>query len=324
MRIALVVPYFGHFNNYFPLVLKSCEINRDICDWIFFTDDRTPYEYPDNVKVHYIGFSEIKEKIEKKFNFSISLERPYKFCDYKPMYGYIFEEYLKGYDFWGHCDIDCIYGKFSNFFKEDIMNYDKVMRLGHLTLYRNTKEVNTRFFKPINGIERYKQVLQTSDSCIFDEHNAQGNLCIDDLWHEYGYSCKTYDREIANTYYKSNSFQLLYQLDGANYESEDRIRAIFYWNKDGLVRVYEKGGKLEKKEYMYIHLMKRKMNVCIYDKSPSIYKIIPNRFEEVKQVPQSIQEFRKEKWRRLNFQYFKVRWNNLKIKVRRKLGKINN
>ena len=70
--------------------------------------------------------------------------------------------------------------------------------------------------------------------------------------------------------------------------------------------------------------MKRKMNVCIYDKSPSIYKIIPNRFEEVKQVPQSIQEFRKEKWRRLNFQYFKVRWNNLKIKVRRKLGKINN
>ena len=26
---ALIVPYFGKFNNYFPLWLKSCEYNND-------------------------------------------------------------------------------------------------------------------------------------------------------------------------------------------------------------------------------------------------------------------------------------------------------
>ena len=40
----------------------------------------------------------------------VTLDRPYKLCDFKPAYGFIFGEYLKEYDYWGHCDIDIVWG----------------------------------------------------------------------------------------------------------------------------------------------------------------------------------------------------------------------
>ncbi|WP_333562533.1 DUF6625 family protein, partial [Lactobacillus amylovorus] len=41
---AFIIPYFGHFNNYFQLFLNSCKYNSNY-DWIIFTDDRTKYDY---------------------------------------------------------------------------------------------------------------------------------------------------------------------------------------------------------------------------------------------------------------------------------------
>ena len=31
--------------------------------------------------------------------------------DLRPAYGVLFEEYLDGYDFWGHCDLDVLFGR---------------------------------------------------------------------------------------------------------------------------------------------------------------------------------------------------------------------
>lgn len=95
---VFIVPYFGKFNNYFQLFLNSCKFNKNY-DWLFFTDDKTVYDYPDNVTVKYTSFEEIRSFIQSKFDFKISLNYPYKFCDLKPMYGYIFSEYIKEYDF---------------------------------------------------------------------------------------------------------------------------------------------------------------------------------------------------------------------------------
>ena len=38
-RIALVVPHFGHFNNYFKLWMQSCIANPKV-DFLVFTDDK--------------------------------------------------------------------------------------------------------------------------------------------------------------------------------------------------------------------------------------------------------------------------------------------
>ena len=63
-KCVFILPYFGKFNNYFPLFLRSCGKNSKF-NWLIFTDDKTEYNYPPNVKVHYCSFDEIKNIFEK-------------------------------------------------------------------------------------------------------------------------------------------------------------------------------------------------------------------------------------------------------------------
>ncbi len=108
--ICYVVPYFGTLpKTSFRLWLKSCKANPTV-NWIIFTDDKTEYDYPDNVKVYYTTLDEIRERFQSFYDFPIVLDRGWKLCDYKIAYGEIFEKELKGYDFWGNCDIDLMWG----------------------------------------------------------------------------------------------------------------------------------------------------------------------------------------------------------------------
>lgn len=319
MRLALIVPYFGKFHNYFQLVLNTCGYNKDLCDWLLFTDDTTNYQYPENVIVKYCKFSDIQERIHKLFSDNASIKFPYKLCDYKPAYGLIFHEEIKNYDFWGYCDIDCIFGKFSGFFDDAVFLNDRIMRLGHLCLYRNTYENNRRFMLSINDRPRYIDVFSDPYNCIFDEYNAQENICIDDIWQHYGFSAHINDRIIANVHYKGNKFYLLYQKYKSQYEKERAFRYIFYWDKGRLYRIYEKDNSLVKEEFLYMHLMKRKMKVqkeLAQEICPEVFKIIPNAFEAVSKVPASADEFRRERYRYFNMQYIRTRTNNLKQKIK--------
>ena len=49
-KIAIIVPYFGEFPNYFPLFLNSCRYNPTV-DWLLVTDIADPVDYPQNVRV---------------------------------------------------------------------------------------------------------------------------------------------------------------------------------------------------------------------------------------------------------------------------------
>lgn len=316
MKIALIVPYFGKFPSYFQLTLNSCAINSSHYDWLFFTDDRTRYQHPNNVKFVYTSFENMKKIVQSKFDFRISLNRPYKLCDYKPAYGWIFAEYLKSYDYWGHCDIDCIYGNFDNVLNwNNFPQYDKILRLGHLTMYRNTLENNCRFMNQVRGEYRYRSVYETEKSCLFDEDNACGYPCIEDIWRENGYTEYCQDDAFANIAYKGCIFQLLTQLEKSNYQIEKKMRSIFFWKDGELIRVYEKDGELRKREYAYIHLMSRPMTNKLSSTNTKCYKIIPNAFEDTRGIPTSVREFRREKWFNFNFQYIKKRSNNLRIKL---------
>ena len=65
--IAYLVPYFGKLPAGFKMWLLSCAANETI-DWILLTDDRTVYNYPNNVKVHYCTYDSIKERIQNKLD----------------------------------------------------------------------------------------------------------------------------------------------------------------------------------------------------------------------------------------------------------------
>ncbi|WP_333486766.1 DUF6625 family protein, partial [Phocaeicola plebeius] len=136
--IIIIIPYFGKLPTLFPFWLQSA-LNNPTIDFLFITDANI--QPMQNIKVINKTFSLLKEEIQSKFNFEIKLETPYKLCDFKPAYGYIFNEQIKGYDFWGFGDIDLIYGNIRNFINDTILNqYSVISGWGHLTLYKNTEE----------------------------------------------------------------------------------------------------------------------------------------------------------------------------------------
>lgn len=319
MKIGFIVPYFGTFPSYFNIVLKTCESNKDIATWIFFTDDRNDYNWPSNCIVNYMSFSDMQEIIKKKFDEDVVIHKPYKLCDYKPAYGYIFEEYIRGFDFWGHCDVDCIFGKLSHFFSDRLFKYDKILRLGHMTLYKNNVENNKRFMLSINGKEVYREVYSTKESRMFDEDNSLNYLNIEDIWRRYNFSKYCMDNKIANIWYKGNLFRIVTQKQKSKYEIEPLRKSIFYWDKGELYRLIIKDDKLAKNEFIYMHLMARKMKNKIVGDDSCIIKITPNKFEQIDDVPNTLRKFKKEKWFSFNLQYFKVRYRNFKTKINRML-----
>ena len=168
--IAFVVPWGGKLPAYFQLWLESCKRNPSV-DFLVFTDDYTGYNYPENVKVSYMSFEQMKELFQKHYDFPLSISAPYKFCDFRPAFGEIFSDYLVGYDYWGHCDVDLIWGDIRKFVTDDVLTkYKRIFSRGHCSIYENSSEVNALYRTlPTCGCQDWKNVFQSEKSCCFDE-----------------------------------------------------------------------------------------------------------------------------------------------------------
>ncbi|WP_367210169.1 DUF6625 family protein [Sphingobacterium sp. R2] len=169
-KIALLIPYYGEFPWYFHLFLGTCSYNKDV-DFKIFTDTIINFDIPKNVSVIRISFKELKVLIQDKLDMTISMERPYKLCDFRPAFGKIFEDYLLKYDFWGHCDIDVLFGRIRVFLTDELLNkYDtisvrKEFTTGFFSLYRNTKRINMLFKESTD----YQYVFSSEKNFCFDE-----------------------------------------------------------------------------------------------------------------------------------------------------------
>lgn len=273
---VFIIPYFGKFPNYFQLVLNSCGKNLDF-DWLIITDNKDKYDYPKNVHVIYKTFLELKNEIQSKFDFEISLEKPHKFCDFKPTYGYIFEEYIKEYDFWGYCDLDVIFGKLSNFITDSLLSkYEKLFTYGHMTLYKNNETSRKNFMEKLNGEEVYRKYLSTPATYGFDElwENSINNIYL-----KLGIDIYT-EKLCADILPREVNFRLALGHD-RNFSDEffeRKRKSLFVYEDEKIVRYLKKDDCLKKIEYMYIHLQKRKMQLDPNILNHKNYLIIPNYF----------------------------------------------
>lgn len=171
MKVILIIPYYGRFPSIFDLWLKSCANNPEI-NWLLVTDIDTP-DLPSNVTKLHISFYELKRSFANKLQMGISLESPYKLCDYRPLYGFLFSEYLEDADFWGYCDMDVIWGKILDFLPHELFDtYDKILDLGHLSFVRNNKVINENFKKYSN----YKTILRSPLNYTYDEAEGGGTI----------------------------------------------------------------------------------------------------------------------------------------------------
>lgn len=169
----MLICYFGELPWYFEYFIHSCKLNPTI-DFILITDsNRKMKNLPDNFTIIKKTLKEIKQNGKKKLGFGICIDEPYKLCDFKPVYGYLFPEIINGYDFWGHGDIDVIFGNIRNFVTDKILEDHDLICVrhdflsGYFTLFRNAKKMNELF----KHSKDYKKVLTSCRHFCFDETN---------------------------------------------------------------------------------------------------------------------------------------------------------
>jgi len=267
-KILIIIPYFGKLPNYFEMWLLSAKYNKDF-DWLLILDDKTNYDFPENVNVEYSSFQILKNTIQKKFDFQITLHSPYKLCDYRPAYGYIFNEYIKDYDFWGYGDVDLIYGNLSNFITDQILyEYDKILSVGHLTLFRNNDYMNSSFKLQAPNLPSYIEAFSNEKPFTFDEWGGVTRIFN-------AHPIKQYQEGIM-----ADISWYFYKFKSANGHANYK-KTCFVWNNGVLYQLFENNNELGVKEFPYVHFQKRKMDVKYSTPLDSINTIVitPQGFE---------------------------------------------
>ena len=262
MKIAIIVCWFGKLPEYFKMWEYSCSKNQDY-DFLFFTDHPQSYKFK-NIKFIKFSLNDCNKLATEKLNVEINVKKPYKLCDFRPAYGLIFEDYLKEYNFWGHCDIDQIFGTIKNFVTDEILNnYDKINKNGHFSLYRNTIEMNN-LFKKEGSLFNYKEVFQSNENFAFDEYTG------------------------INMIVKKNNIKCYYINDFADInkaskryicKNHNNYKYQFYeYNNGKILKIYY-DNETKEIEMMYLHFQKKipKMNFKSMDKCIAIgYKSFCN------------------------------------------------
>ncbi|TPG41817.1 DUF6625 family protein [Flavobacterium pectinovorum] len=171
--VASITCWYGKYPWYLPYFLHSCSFNPTV-DFYIITDNSSKIENkPDNVKIIYKTLDEIKATASEKLGFAVNIDYPYKLCDFKPAYGFLFPEIINGYDFWGIADIDIVYGSIRNFMTEEILkNHDIISSrhdylTGSFCLFRNNDYINHLFMKS----KDYKMIFSNPVHFCFDECN---------------------------------------------------------------------------------------------------------------------------------------------------------
>ena len=159
-RIALVLPWTGRLPWYWTAWQRSA---ADRCF---------------DVIVIRKTIEEFSSLIQEKFfnsaagTAAVRLRSGHKLCDFKPMYGVLFAEELKDYDYWAFGDCDVMYGRQFDAWIEKVVSggYEvaTVQRdfvAGPFTLVKNCEKCN-RLFEKATG---WREILARPKTMAFDE-----------------------------------------------------------------------------------------------------------------------------------------------------------
>ena len=239
--MRLIAAHFGDRPSYFALVVKSMAHNPDV-DWLMFTD--RPVEHaPANLDVRVCSFADLSARIQTCFAFTIALEDPYKLCDFRPAFGEIFRDELAGWHFWGHCDLDVIFGRIRHHLPPEAFEADKILFQGNFALYRNTPEAAEWFRHEIPGIS-YRRAMTTPAATHFDE------------WAGIYYIL----RELGVRYWQQDAiFDIRFSRYRTRAESAPAAPRRYAWEAGEICEYRVDRGTVERRTALLIHLQKRSM-----------------------------------------------------------------
>lgn len=179
-RVCIITVYFGEIPDFFSPFLESCSWNEDF-DFLIVHDQKIPYKIPPNVFELTMSINEFKQKLNEKLEIEICNLRPYKVCDLRPAFGYLFQEQLRSYDFWGICDSDLIFGRLSDFITDNMLDhFDKLFTYGHLSLVRNDDRCRMLFLKDTENSRSFIKIAKQESNGIYDEERGFNEKFLDE------------------------------------------------------------------------------------------------------------------------------------------------
>jgi hypothetical protein len=137
---------------------------------LLITDADAPANLPKNIHFFKLSLADFRGLVNDKFGVTATVNSGYKLCDFRPFYGILFQDYLQGYDFWGHCDMGLVLANVLEYLPQEALNCDivsvrKEWVSGSFSLYKNSTEVNNLFRES----KDWQKVLQDSYYYRFDE-----------------------------------------------------------------------------------------------------------------------------------------------------------
>jgi hypothetical protein len=240
--VNILLIYVGRLPSYFHLFLRSCASNPGF-NWTLATTDPVEFDLPANVRRVDFKFDDFKERIVEKLGIIPDLRRPYKICDFRPAFGCLFPEWFSGYDFWGHCDADVVFGDLERFFPAKVFEgHKKIQMRGALSFFRNDADGNSLFRLPHPFI-KYGEVFSDHRYCGFDEWEGLHKIL----------------KFNGLDYFLSND---LAEIQVSRYDlvlshRMNHVKQLFTWEDGRILRTGWIDGQGIHDEYAYIHLQKR-------------------------------------------------------------------
>ena len=184
LKKVLICPYFGSFPEWMDLFLA--DFNRTMI----------PQGYTIMLDVDLPDF---KERVKRKLGIDCPIVRGNpKAWDYRGSLGVLYEEEIKDYDFYGHCDFDVVWGQINKWASDEVLSELDVYSshseyvCGCFSLYRNSSSVKNLFYncptwqmnlmspEPTGWIERdYSRILEISGLRYKYGLSPQGNPFTD-------------------------------------------------------------------------------------------------------------------------------------------------
>ena len=137
LKKIFITPYFGEFPEWMNKWKANFEETLRLAGYDLLLD---------------INLEDFKKRVKSKLGIDYpGLPGTGKVWDYRAALGFLYEEEIKGYDFWGHTDFDVVYGDVNKWVTDEFLN-ELDVHSNHETyvngcwsLYRNVKKVNELF-----------------------------------------------------------------------------------------------------------------------------------------------------------------------------------
>jgi hypothetical protein len=171
-RAAFVVVYTGAWPHWCQVFFDSVGRNN-LIDLVLVCTSVPPCPLPTNVRVFPVTVEELTSRLCSATGLKLNPITGHKICDFRPFFGLAFKDLLAGYDFWGFCDVDMVFGDLSKlltrdfFDRTDIFSAHDKQLVGHFTLVRNDARMNRLGFE----MEDWQAACLAPANAMVDENN---------------------------------------------------------------------------------------------------------------------------------------------------------